>query len=430
MVAALKVETVERVVTFDAWKLALVNERLAKLAKTAAKLAVEPITLTILDRGMRRDVHQQSGLTFETETITARFEGDTPRLPGGWSFVGAVEHLEAGNMLHGDDPVMADFRMAPANCDHCKFTRARKKTVVLRRTEGEAAGNVVQVGSSCLKDFLGYHGSPERLIAMLDELSEFAEELDDLGGGWRRTDFGEPTDVFLTAVAASVRASGWSSKASGNFPTAEVVRHFLGHGSRLDTHSKDPWVREMASRVQAIKITKEDEEEAAKVRAWALTIPADTRDDYLGNVRVSLAGSVVLTKHFGIAASAVSARRKEEEREEKRAVVEGRKRASEYVGTVGERLFLQVRVVHTMDIFSDFGTKSLVIMEDGHGNTLKTFSSGDFGYYAKKDDEAYIKATVKEHSEYQGSKQTMLTRATVVEWLTIEDEDTNIEESK
>ena len=95
--------------------------------------------------------------------------------------------------------------------------------------------------------------------------------------------------------------------------------------------------------------------------------------------------------------------------------------AVEYVGEVGKRQVFEatIKVVVTWDGFGRNDTVYLHIMEDADGNTItwKTTNNGftaDDGCWASKGDRVKFKATVKEHGTYKGTKQTVVTRATVI----------------
>lgn len=383
---------------------------MAKLEKTATKLDVPPMTYEVIGRETQTKSYElPNGTreTFEEEWLTIAVHGESPRLPGGWHFLGAIEHLEGGNLLHGDDAALSAYRTAAADCQHCGFKRNRRKTVVLRSEDG----TLTQVGSACLKDFLGYHGNPERLAWLADAaldavLAEVDEEA--MSGGFGG-ELATPTDVFLAAVSATVRVHGWVPKSAyRGTPTAELVRYVLGLSRPYgDDH-------ELRAMIDAVTVTDEDRAEAQAVKDWSNSIPADTDNNYLGNVRVSLAGSYVLARHFGIAASAVSARRKTEETAKAREIAEGKRAASAFVGTVGARETFTVTVLFVRSFETDYGTKYLVEMEDENGNVLKTFSTGDFGYRAERGDSYTIKGTVKSHETYNGNHSTMLTRVAIV----------------
>jgi hypothetical protein len=98
----------------------------------------------------------------------------------------------------------------------------------------------------------------------------------------------------------------------------------------------------------------------------------------------------------------------EEERAEARAV-------SQHVGEVGKRITVKgsVRYVHTMsvDSFRGYGSDTLYIVtiagEDGNTYLYK----GNKGYrFGEKDTPVSVVASVKEHNEYKGEKQTVIAR--------------------
>lgn len=408
----------ERIIEFPKANLYRLAAEVKKLNKVAAKLSVPPVSFEVLDEfavAKRSDIWDVMelgyGFDVDVEYVRVRIEGDSPKLPGGWYFVGAVEHLEAGNLLHGDDEVMASYREAPADCSHCGFKRNRRKTVVLR----DEAGNVTQVGSSCLKDFLGYHGDPERVLRFIESVSDLADEMEEERGWFRGPEGGCPTDIFLTVVAAVVRTHGWTAKSAvtfGGHSTAEIT------GAIVDNLRVNDVLKKL---VEAVRLEDRDVVEAKAVAEWARTIPATTSDNYLGNVRVALLGSYVLPRHYGIAASAVSARRKEEERREAKEEADRIVAASEWVGTIGKREEFELTVRFVSSFPTDYGMKYIVSMVDDSGNILKAFSVGSFGSQAEKGDRYVVRGTVKEHGEWQGRKETTLSRVTVIEDLTILD---------
>ena len=84
---------------------------------------------------------------------------------------------------------------------------------------------------------------------------------------------------------------------------------------------------------------------------------------------------------------------------------------SEYIGNVGDKVELDVTHKRTRYYDTMFGTTWVHTFEDSAGNCLvwKTTSSQDF-----QDGEKYrVKGTIKAHDEYNGVKQTVLTRCKV-----------------
>lgn len=82
---------------------------------------------------------------------------------------------------------------------------------------------------------------------------------------------------------------------------------------------------------------------------------------------------------------------------------------SEFVGSVNERLEIQITVVRAIELDNDYGHSTMHIMEDDCGNqyvwttAAKTWAEGSV---------KTIRGTVKDHRTYKNVKQTILTRCT------------------
>lgn len=94
---------------------------------------------------------------------------------------------------------------------------------------------------------------------------------------------------------------------------------------------------------------------------------------------------------------------------------------STYIGTVGQKILSKVKLINIYEYkdyrFGHGTTRYIYTMQDVEENVLvwKTTSFmfadiGERGYIIKKGDTISIKGTVKEHSEYNGTKRTVLTR--------------------
>ncbi len=95
-----------------------------------------------------------------------------------------------------------------------------------------------------------------------------------------------------------------------------------------------------------------------------------------------------------------------------------KKAASGWVGEVGKRIEMPVTVERTASFvrasFSGWGTETVQIttMRTAEGNAVVVKSPR---FYAEKGESFTLRATVKEHSEYRGEKQTAVMRAAKIE---------------
>ena len=86
--------------------------------------------------------------------------------------------------------------------------------------------------------------------------------------------------------------------------------------------------------------------------------------------------------------------------------------ASTHVGEVKDRLKdmeVTIDFAKTLD-GGDYGPKRIVKMRDTNGNLFVTFATSEWVWGAEKGARYLLTGTVKEHSEYEGTKQTVLTR--------------------
>lgn len=117
-----------------------------------------------------------------------------------------------------------------------------------------------------------------------------------------------------------------------------------------------------------------------------------------------------------------------EELDAKRAAErEAKKAESEHVGTVGKRSEFTATIEAIPSWDTAYGTTYCHIMRDEDGNRIVWKAStcfyldseGGYGrdYYSEKGAKVRFKATVKEHGERDGEKQTIVTRAKLIEVL-------------
>ena len=88
---------------------------------------------------------------------------------------------------------------------------------------------------------------------------------------------------------------------------------------------------------------------------------------------------------------------------------------SSYFGNVGDKVDgLEVTFKNEFFYETQFGGMCIYIFEDADGHQFKWNTSSGFGTSLEKEDVIKIKGTIKEHSEYNGIKQTVLTRCKLV----------------
>jgi hypothetical protein len=392
--------------------------KIAKLNKRAAKLGCEPISYEVLSEGEVRRSHTfktadgEYTKEYRSKARTIELRGAAPKLEG-WQFIARIEYLSdavsvlfhsvPGNEIKIDDRFRS---MRPGTCEHCKKWRMRRDCFVVRNAD---TGTQTQVGRQCLADFTGIN-TPQAIAAKASWLSTFSD-LRDESERWWGGHFANVIDTqhVLSLTSAYIAASGWNPKSSGvGTPTASLVgEHFFLNSTRDAKYRA--FMRQIADQAE----TPEHQDRARRVVTWIKDdLAARARSDYEMNLVTLVAGDLCEQKHLGIVCSAVAAY----QRAMNQAVEYAKKREalkdSQHVGEVGKRLRgLKVKVQFVRAMEGDFGPRTLVKFLDGAGNVLTWFASSDRDYTVGAC--ATIDGTVKDHRDYQGVKETQLTRVAV-----------------
>ncbi len=122
----------------------------------------------------------------------------------------------------------------------------------------------------------------------------------------------------------------------------------------------------------------------------------------------SLAGA--LAKWGRLTDPQLAAVRKSVERDKANAE---RAATAEYVGTVGERRLFTITVDRAIPVESIYGTKYIVLARDEAGNAI--VYRGNSEAIPGVGETGTVKATVAEHKEYNGLKQTIISRPAAIE---------------
>ena len=299
-----------------------VQERIAKMNRRAAKIGCQPVTVHVVREFTETRKDEWTGFETQTHWAVVSLRGVAPKLDG-WSLVAVVEPAPSGELLVKDVPGetcpveyrTADFRV----CDHCHTKRNRKHLVILRSDAGEH----VQVGRTCVQDFLGGQ-SPAGILQWADWSRDVIGCLDPEDEEFRRQSRQEYTfsvEDFLTMTATVVRCFGWLSRSQAReqgrprSATADVASWLMMPAFGMEEReAKDEFVRE-----HKIEITDEDREVARKALGWAKAIDPNTSTDYMYNLGVVCRCERVGADHWGIAASAISSYKRMVERERQQA---------------------------------------------------------------------------------------------------------------
>lgn len=369
-------------------------EKIVKINERAQKRGFTGRLEVISEREERKSTNQFTGMESTEVVYNTRVTGTAPSYAGftflarvdrvGETFVistaPGVEHVER-SLVHAGE------------CDHCGMNRQRNNTYLVRNDE---TGETVNVGSTCIKDFLGWSAS---VVFFSDSDMEPAEQ-----GTYYSPVF--TVDTVLAFAYAAIKAHGWVPRSSySGQPTADLVTMALC-GRRLTE-------REQAT-VEALRTyAAEATEMAATVKAFILSDDFNGTSTYVENLKALLGEEAITTRQFGLVASAPQAYLRHLDQAAERKAAVAKTQGSEWVGAEKDKVEVKGTIEAVRYSQSDYGTSTVYTILGQDGNLYTWFSTnGALGDNTGV--EVHIKGTVKKHEEYQGTKRTVLTRCKAI----------------
>lgn len=182
------------------------TEKLNRLNIKLTRIGAAPVAYKVTGH---RDVPSSEDAAKLIRVIELDVEGVAPKA-NGWTFLATLVHTDDGNIIRSVPGFVApvDYRDKAPLCDHCHAHRVRRDTFIVRHEDGRT----MQVGSSCLEDFIGV--SPDQATKAAEHLfnafdiCEAATRRGWLGGSSALTTYRIDLDTYLKHVAAVVLKDG------------------------------------------------------------------------------------------------------------------------------------------------------------------------------------------------------------------------------
>jgi len=372
-------------------KIAKINAKASKKGLSGRlEVIAEEVTVT----------HDVAGIPVEEIRYETTITGEPPK-HNGWVFLATLEWVETGVIVRavpGAPPADRD-KFEPNKCDHCNTYRRRNETYVVRNEE---TGEQLQVGSTCLKDFLGWSG----LVVFCTD-----EDVEREIGGY--LNFGSPvysTESILAVAWACVTTFGYK-KAHEDVPTKADVYTVIAAKTNQYTRKLKEQIRPIAE--EAVPM-------ARKLREFIMSDEFRGDSDYVLNLKTYCEAEVNTARSFGFLASVPQAYAKHLERTLIRERANAN-RQNEWIGALKERRTFNVKVRAVRWVENDYnpygGSQALYTLITDTGHTLKWYTAtAKLGEDVTPDDEPFfpVKATVVKHTEWEGYKSTRINRVNLV----------------
>ncbi|MFF6956170.1 hypothetical protein [Streptomyces sp. NPDC008317] len=375
---------------------------------TNARAAVHRLNSYSLDISapFLADYHDADGrLIGQRPTVTVTISGDIPRHRG-WTVVARLDHDQEGETLlslfpglpEKDAEAVRGYRAVENVCHGCKIARHRTATYLARHENGEFR----QLGSTCVEP---YTGLPVKGLEALWRFGTLKDSDWDGEEGGIPADLRVPVAEVLRVTAAIVTQEGRFYSRSEQWhtimPTADLVEAYF-----FDRKAPVEWRA-------AVDAEPDAPSTAVAVREWAVR-GHGSLSDYRHKVGQLAKGETVDPRHLPTLVSAIAGWHRDQEKDASERAAQH----SKPQGTVGERISTTATVTSVIELESrTYGTqpqrRRLVKFQDETGNVYLWFSSA--ATVPDTGDEVEVTGTVKDHSIYGETAQTVLARCRVTE---------------
>lgn len=337
----------------------------------------------------------------ETEGI-AKYEG--------WRFVAVLDHRKKGNVIRKYDTeleIPERFKTCGPTCEHCNKIRSRKDTYVIYN---EKTNEFKQVGRACLQEYT--NGLSAENVAFFCSIYEKIEE------------------AFGYTGTSSVSYINVKNILKYAF---ECYKHFGYQKSASSLEEVTPGYRSTRNRVvdyyfinralgEQREILKDETEEVGFNPESEYAVENTTgalewirneisANEYIHNLHVVCSDEYTDYRSLGLLVSLPVAYFRHIDQMAAYEKKQKTQEASKYVSEIGKRIDVVVNNLACIYASENmYGVSYLYKWTDENGNVFTWFASNPI---QDTDMVTSIKGTVREHSEYKGIKQTVLTRCKV-----------------
>lgn len=319
---------------------------------------------------------------------------------GGYNIIGSIDKEEGGLIYKNFSNETYTPKLMV--CDHCGKKRHRNRTFILKNSNN---GEIKQIGSGCVEAYVGIK-APSLWVYEKDNLDDIDENLTDYNSFSHRS---VPIkDLLNIALGITNGGKDFVSKRaveySGKTSSAEIINNYINNNNGIKNKSEEI----ITNRIEKYRNSNAADDLIQKIK--------DSNDDseWMNNLKTIVNGENVSKKNIGLVVSAVSILKKEDqEKANKISFTKG------FAGKIGEKLFAQkVTVVKkiTQEVFDPYTysgrykERDILTLKNKDGHMLTFFASRKIGVEEGKT--VTLKgATVKDHGQFKGIDQTILTRA-------------------
>ena len=362
-------------------------------------------------------VERKDGSKVTVKFIEVEVEGTA--IINDWEFVASVEHTTGGNIIRcamADVEVPKKYWTSDMYCEHCNTNHKRKYCYIVRNTK---TNEFRQVGKTCLKDYTGISAEIATAYLSLRELfEEVHEHYEDDVYDSNKNYF--KIDEVLAYGAEIINHFGYISKRKVAeaaeedivlIPTITKVNQYIMADYNLIGGSERVAIKDEMDEIGFNKDSDKVITEVENALNWLKE--QEATDGYMNNLKVICNMEYIEWKHMGILISLLPTYHKTVDDNIKS---EKAKAKSEHIGNIGDKINIDCESFELLYVSENWVNSYRCVLTHVYKITDK--SGNVYIWRASRgidEIEKIIKVTgtVKDHNNYNGIKQTQVTRCKV-----------------
>ena len=352
----------------------------------------------------------------------------------GWKCLGCIIEKDGIRQCYFEDNNdLRKYHNVEFKCEHCHKKVRRNSVIIFQHENGE----VKVVGTSCAKEFS--RGLDGELIAQYNDVYSYISSINFENIEDKIIGDNDDDDAFFDKCLRGYGRVVYPIKLvlalAKRYIDLDGYKPTVQYGYYETSTAYD--VRETINKYENIysrDFNRDELEYSDKVYNWVINFDEEKRlsSNYFYNLYEIFEKEYCDETKFGMVCSAVVSYSKEIEKELKKRD----KNKSEYIGEVGEVFNGEVTLIRSVAYDTYFGnqpgTSFIHIMMDNNSNIITWNTSNalwcsEYNDVIQVGDTFVIKGKIKQHSEYKGEKQTVLTRCKFTAPESFKNKEENIE---
>jgi hypothetical protein len=385
------------------------NELVAKANKPLVKMGLPTLIVTSVTP---RKVSTTTEGGVEVKYVVYDAEITVPEeliRIAGTQVVARIENVEGLNMITrigGYEGNLDAYRTSAIECQHCGFKRNRKGSWIVL----DATGTQKQIGDTCVDLYFGVDVA--KILSTSYHIHSILDS-DDCGYGQGHYD---DSAAFIATTAWVASTKGFVTKKQAQENESQSTSDYASYltsplSSFADAKERAAYYAANQECSEWLKATYG--EKTVQELVLDFWMEKDNLSEFEHNCRVAILAQSL--RYMGLVAYAtkiwVDAVKKAEAAAKAALAPATPRTVSQWVAKIGDRVVLTLTVKNIYSYETVYGTTTMFIFNDEQGNCIVWKATSN---PSMEIGQTYsVKGTVKDHTDYKGTKQTLLTRCSI-----------------